>query len=61
MPDLSLGYDVGGEGDLCRVCECRRHRICIWFRHRYDVVGGLREGILLRAGEDVRAMHLVLV
>ena len=52
MPDLSPRYGVGGEGDLCRVSECRQHRICHWFRHRDDVAGGLRGGVILRVGED---------
>ncbi len=56
MSNLSPANGVGVEGDLCRVCECRQHRVCRWIRHRDDVVGGLRGGVLLRVGEDTRAV-----
>ncbi len=51
-----LGYGVGGEGDLSRVCECRLHRECRWFCHQDDIVGDLHGGVLLLVGEDVRAV-----
>ena len=61
MPDLSYGYGVGGEGELYRVSECRHYRICRWIRHRDDVVGGLRGGVLLLVGEDERAVWCLFV
>ena len=60
LPDLSSGDCVDGEGDLCWVCECRQHRVCHWVGHRGDVVGGLGGGVLLRLGENKRAVWLLL-
>ncbi len=53
---MSMSRGGGGEGDFDWFGECCQHRVGCRVRYRYDGVGGLRGGVLLRVGEDVGAV-----